>query len=870
MKIRSLRFKISAAILGTSALIAVLSFAILYPFEMSRHAAYEKKIFLLLDTVFHQKREDLANELFAGQKKALAASLQDMLKVEGIVGITVCLPDGQVFLATEDVFAVPMKGSERRALSESSTLLPRYRTPRFPSLGVYTRQIGVIGMPVGYIRLYYDVSGLERETQSFVMIFVVLLVTILVLMSGLLNFLLTRFVTRPMSLLREAILKLQKGHLGETVHLPSGDEIGDVGRVFNEMSVDLERSQVALQQAEEKYRGIFENATEAIFQRTPGKGHFLTVNPSMVRMLGYASEKELLASVADIGRQLYVRPKDHEEFERVLAEHGRIVGFETELYRKDRSTVWVSASARRVPGTSGGGYYYEGLLVDVTERREKEKAERAKDTAEAASKAKSEFLANMSHEIRTPMNAILGFTSLLSPLITDPRQKNYLQSIQSSGKNLMSLINDILDLSKIEAGKMEIQYEPVVLRSVFVDLEKVFSWIIQDKGLQFITSIASDVPECVLLDEVRLRQILFNLVGNALRFTESGWIRLSAWREEGAGDGSFCLVMVVEDTGMGIQPEAHNRIFESFRQQSGQRARVYGGTGLGLTISKSLVEMLGGTISVQSRPGAGSVFEIRLPDVSEAAETDRAEQSETSDVDSILLDKAKVLVVDDLDLNRKLVKEFLQNTRVEVIEADNGQTALQAAETANPDLILMDIRMPGMDGYQALRRLRRNPATRRIPVVALTASGMKEEIERLERSGFDGWLVRPFSKPELLKELHQFIHDGKARTIPVKRPQASGLASAASVSSLPEHVRDEIVAFLENELMDRWEVVSRKQHISEIEDFGCRIKALGDRYGVSYLSTYADNLLFHTASFDVENIRRALDAYPEFVAGVRK
>jgi CheY-like chemotaxis protein len=327
---------------------------------------------------------------------------------------------------------------------------------------------------------------------------------------------------------------------------------------------------------------------------------------------------------------------------------------------------------------------------------------------------------------------------------------------------------------------------------------------------------------------------------------------------------------VVEDTGMGIQPEAQKEIFESFRQQSGQKARVYGGTGLGLAISKSLVEMMGGTISVRSRPGAGSVFEIRFRGVFEATETVVAEQSETSDIDPVLLGKGKVLVVDDLDLNRRLVKEFLQNTRIEVIEADNGQTALQAAGACTPDLILMDIRMPTMDGYQALRRLRRNPGTRHIPVIALTASGMKEEMERLERSGFDGWLVRPFTKPDLLRELHQYIYEPKTRAPAEKSRPSSAFVPVDSIPPLAEHVRDEIVGFLENELMDRWEVVSRKQHISDIEDFGCRIKALGDRYGVIYLSAYAENLLFHTASFDVENIRRALDAYPEFVAGIRK
>ncbi len=290
-------------------------------------------------------------------------------------------------------------------------------------------------------------------------------------------------------------------------------------------------------------------------------------------------------------------------------------GFETQYRRKDGSAIWVSVSARGVLDESGAVQCYDGSFVDVTERRSKEQAERAREAAEAASKAKSEFLTHISHEIRTPMNAILGLADLLDSLVKDPQQKDYLEAIQTSGKNLMALINDILDLSKVEAGKMEIRREPVCLRSLFKEIESIFSLSIQQKGLRLVTAIGAEVPDSLLLDEARLRQVILNLIGNAMKFTDVGWIKLEASKIEAMGSDGFHLLLVVEDTGMGIQPGAEKEIFETFIQQSGQDAEIYGGTGLGLAITKSLVEMMGGTIAVSSTVGKGSVFEIRLPNV---------------------------------------------------------------------------------------------------------------------------------------------------------------------------------------------------------------------------------------------------------------
>ena len=282
MKDQSLRFKINLAILITCLVIAVIFGAILYPFEMQRHQSHVKKIILLLDTLYQQKYEAFANEIFAGQKRALALTLEDMQKVEGIAAITVYAPDGGLFLATDPVLAEHF----RVARQPPPPVAGRLVTGRFQGrqLGIYAREIAVIGQTIGQIVIYYDFQALTKESRLSAIIFVTLLLTTLVLMSALLNLMLTRFVIRPVALLRSTIHKLQQGYLGETVALPFKDEIGKMGTAFNEMSLALYDGQVALKKAEGKYRSIFENATVGIYRSSPDeKGRLLTVNPAFAR-----------------------------------------------------------------------------------------------------------------------------------------------------------------------------------------------------------------------------------------------------------------------------------------------------------------------------------------------------------------------------------------------------------------------------------------------------------------------------------------------------------------------------------------------------------------------------------------------------------
>jgi len=389
------------------------------------------------------------------------------------------------------------------------------------------------------------------------------------------------------------------------------------------------------------------------------------------------------------------------------------------------------------------GFFFGAFLRDISGRLERDaELRRAKETAEAATRAKSEFLANISHELRTPLNGVLGYAQLLQrDRSLSGSQRDALEAIAKCGSQLLDLINDVLDLSKIEAGRLEIEEAATDLTRLVSDLATVVADAAERKGLRLTTAIHPDVPRPVVLDGRRLRQVLLNLLGNAIKFTMAGDVSLAVSREEDR------LRFEVSDTGPGIEPEALREIFSAFSQtKSGAAA---GGTGLGLTICDRLITRMGGEHGVDSVVGRGSRFWFTLPLV-EAGQTVHAEHRDLVDATMPSLDARlapgqtiTAMVVDDSTANRHILASLLESAGVRVVTASGGHDAIQRARTDRPQIIFMDLKMDDLDGFEATRRLARDPATAAIPVVAVTASALGNSSQRAREAGCVDYLSKP-------------------------------------------------------------------------------------------------------------------------------
>ena len=498
------------------------------------------------------------------------------------------------------------------------------------------------------------------------------------------------------------------------------------------------------------------------------------------------------------------------------------------------------------------------IFTDITELEEaKEAALEAERSAKIANESKSLFLANMSHEIRTPMNAIIGFSELLHEQLEEHHLQQFTATIQSAGHTLLELINDILDISKIEAGKLDIIPTPTNPYNLIKDTANIFALKLQENDVELFIEIDKTIPHTLIIDEIRVRQILLNLIGNAVKFTKKGSISVIA-KALAIDDAqsSIDLEIAIKDTGIGIKESQLERIFNSFEQQDGQSAKQYGGTGLGLSISQKLARMMGGELYVESKEGVGSTFYLLIPNISISSVVVEKESSLHEKV--YHFEPSTVLIADDIENNLELVAQNLKHTPLHILKATNGQKAVDIVKEMDVDLVLMDIRMPEMDGYEAAQLIKElHP---KLPIVALTASVMEHEFQDTSRKHFDGYLRKPILRSKLLHELAQFLPTHTADKDNTEEKTQLQLSKKATRN------KEKIITLFAKKIAPLVTQAQKSNSMKDITTLASAIENIAQEYEIEHLLTYAKTLHESVAIFDIMEIKKLLESYEEHLS----
>lgn len=588
---------------------------------------------------------------------------------------------------------------------------------------------------------------------------------------------LIRSITRPLRLLRDGAEAVGKGDFSRRVECETHDECGELAEAFNRMTgnlqgsrADLERTvselqttqeqllqrEARLRESEEGLRLIIEGARDHVIFTIDENHAISRWNAAAERMLGFSVSEAQKMPYAYLFEPEDYAKSQHTKMLDTAKREGR-VEFEGWRRRKDGTRFWADVTISRLEklvGSDGPGYVE--IARDISARREAEEAmRRARDAAEASDRAKSEFLASMSHEVRTPMNGIIGMAGLLDSQNLSEEQKDCVETIRVSADSLLAVIDDILDISKIESGKFDLSYAPTHLRKLVEEVANLVEPNWSEKGIPIKIEFKGGVPDSVESDAARIRQVLVNLVDNAMKFTDFGSVSMIV--ERGSEDG--VVRIIVSDTGIGIPAEKLDRLFTPFGQIDSSFSRKHGGTGLGLAIAQNIAGLLGGSVIVSSQEGHGSTFCFSfkaksLPE--EGSKPDTQMKQSPKGNGNVLLGEShpmKILIVEDNAINLKVLSKVLRKFGYEADSAENGQLGLEAAESGEYDFIFMDLQMPVMDGFESARAIFASESVSdEIYICALTANARQEDIEKCEAAGMQNFGAKP-ARPDKIKAL---------------------------------------------------------------------------------------------------------------------
>jgi PAS domain S-box-containing protein len=638
---------------------------------------------------------------------------------------------------------------------------------------------------------------------------------------------------------------------------------------------DRKQSEEALKEQFDIQNALINNIPALVYLKD--RNHlYITGNKAFSETLG-VSLKEIYGKTAydlftkDIAEKL---KRDDEE---VIENDSPILNIEDKLFTIDGREVWLSTNKAPYHDAMGKVIGIVGISIDITDKKlSEEELKKAKELAEKANQAKSDFLANISHELRTPLNAIIGFSKLLDKEISVTKPKEFIQTILASSNSLLLLINDLLDLSKIEAGKFEINYKPVSLEIIFKEVAQLFSFKTMEKQIEFYTEIEESFDFKVFMDEIRVRQILVNLVGNSVKFTDDGYVKLKAAYKKSIKNPNLADIIIdVEDTGIGIPPEEQINIFEAFHQKSGQSFKKYGGTGLGLSISKRLVEMMGGSILVKSTENAGTTFRIVIPDALisyNEFETETIEsisgKTKTKNNELLIINTRffDVSVFFRLPRNNNLrmiesvdiTDEFVQNLIAKPDFIDGEQT--------KPDIIFVYLSHSNLRELAFLGKYIKIPALRVIPIVAITPADYNIDIQLLKQNGIDCIIREPYTKAEVHQVIKKYMYvkntsSSEDNTVYDFRAELDIL----DLDGFSQENMKNLLSAIDEELIPEFQQIAKTSKINQIKNFAYKVKEVGSNYQLGIFDKFGDELLKESISFNIIRIKKILEHFPEII-----